>query len=119
MSVPSLLILLASGANPLPQGLIWVILGVFILVAIASIAAPLIAGSKPPSDPNLWKAGVFYVNRSDPALFVPKRYGIGYTINFGNRWAWLVMGILVVLIVAPFLFTAFSLATIRHSLNSR
>jgi uncharacterized membrane protein len=109
---------MASGANPLPPGLVWVILGALILIAIVSVVVPLMARSKPPSDPNLWKAGVFYVNPSDPALFVPKRYGIGYTINFGNRWAWLVMGILAVLIAAPFLFTAISLATIRHSLSS-
>ncbi len=109
---------MASGANPLPPGLVWVILDALILIAIVSVVVPLMARSKPPSDPNLWKAGVFYVNPSDPALFVPKRYGIGYTINFGNRWAWLVMGILAVLIAAPFLFTAISLATIRHSLSS-
>ena len=31
-----------------------------------------------------WHAGIFYVDREDPALFVPKRIGIGYTFNFGN-----------------------------------
>jgi len=31
-----------------------------------------------------WHAGVFYVDRDDPALFVPKRIGVGYTMNFGN-----------------------------------
>lgn len=31
-----------------------------------------------------WKAGVFYVNKNDPSIFVEKRFGVGWTINFGN-----------------------------------
>jgi uncharacterized membrane protein len=47
-----------------------------------------------PSDPsertpeNCWKFGVFYYNPNDAALFVERRTGFGYTINFGNRWSW-------------------------------
>jgi uncharacterized membrane protein len=36
-----------------------------------------------------WKWGMFYVNPNDPALFVEKRFGIGYTVNLGNRWSWI------------------------------
>jgi uncharacterized membrane protein len=36
-----------------------------------------------------WKLGRIYYERSDPAVFVLKRFGIGYTLNFGNPWAWL------------------------------
>jgi uncharacterized membrane protein len=36
-----------------------------------------------------WKWGFFYVNPNDPALFVEKRFGIGYTVNLGNRWSWI------------------------------
>jgi uncharacterized membrane protein len=32
--------------------------------------------------------GVYYANREDRRLFVPKRYGLGYTINFSHPWAW-------------------------------
>jgi uncharacterized membrane protein len=35
-----------------------------------------------------WKWGMIYVNRDDPALFVEKRFGIGYTINFARPAAW-------------------------------
>ena len=28
----------------------------------------------------------------DPAIFVQKRIGFGYTINMGNRLAWMLMG---------------------------
>jgi len=40
-----------------------------------------------------WKAGVFYVNPDDPALFVPKRFGIGYTLNFAHPLSWLILGL--------------------------
>lgn len=41
-----------------------------------------------------WKLGLFYSNGDDPALFVEKRFGIGYTINFGHPGAWLLIGTL-------------------------
>jgi uncharacterized membrane protein len=53
------------------------------------------AGDRTPD--SCWKWGVFYINPRDPALFVEKRFGIGYTINLGNRWSW----ILAILLLAP------------------
>jgi uncharacterized membrane protein len=44
-----------------------------------------------PQPDNLWKAGSFYYAPDDPALFVGKRTGLGMTMNFGNRWSWVVM----------------------------
>jgi uncharacterized membrane protein len=38
-----------------------------------------------------WKLGSFYFNPADPSVFVAKRFGIGYTLNFGNRWTWAVL----------------------------
>jgi uncharacterized membrane protein len=38
-----------------------------------------------------WILGQLYYNRLDPAIFVEKRMGLGYTLNFGNRWSWLVV----------------------------
>ncbi|MEW2502231.1 DUF5808 domain-containing protein [Amycolatopsis sp. NPDC047767] len=35
-------------------------------------------------DDRFWKGGLLYVNRADHAVFVPKRFGIGWTLNFGN-----------------------------------
>jgi hypothetical protein len=29
------------------------------------------------------EVGDFYFNKNDPKIFVPKRYGFGYTLNFG------------------------------------
>jgi len=39
---------------------------------------------EPERNPAAWRAGVFYVDWNDPALFVPKRRGFGYTFNFGH-----------------------------------
>jgi uncharacterized membrane protein len=45
-----------------------------------------------------WKLGLFYITPDDAALFVEKRIGIGYTINFARGPAWI---ILVVTLVLP------------------
>ena len=47
-----------------------------------------------------WKLGLFYINRDDPALIVEKRFGIGYTLNFGHTGAWVFLAVLVVVLVA-------------------
>jgi len=47
-----------------------------------------------------WKLGMFYVNRADPSFFVAKRFGIGYTVNFGNRWAWVALGAILIAAVS-------------------
>jgi uncharacterized membrane protein len=36
-----------------------------------------------------WKWGLIYYNPDDPALIVEKRFGIGWTINFAHRGAWI------------------------------
>lgn len=35
-------------------------------------------------DNKYWKLGLFYFNPQDPSIFLEKRIGIGWTINFGN-----------------------------------
>jgi uncharacterized membrane protein len=35
-------------------------------------------------DDRYWKLGLLYVNRADHAVLVPKRFGVGWTPNFGN-----------------------------------
>ena len=48
-----------------------------------------------------WKLGLIYYNPEDSALMVEKRFGIGYTVNFGNRTLWWIVGVaaLVILLV--------------------
>ena len=55
-------------------------------------------------DDRYWSAGFFYNNPDDPALFVPKRFGLGWTLNFGHPQAKLVLiGVLVVILVTSLL----------------
>lgn len=43
-----------------------------------------------------WILGMFYYNPSDPSVFVEKRAGIGFTVNFARPAAWVFfLGILV------------------------
>jgi uncharacterized membrane protein len=51
-----------------------------------------------------WYGGMFYFNRNDAALMVPKRSGIGFTFNFGRPVAW---WILIVPFLLPILISVF------------
>ncbi|MEE4639708.1 MAG: DUF5808 domain-containing protein [Wenzhouxiangella sp.] len=54
-----------------------------------------------------WKLGLFYFNDADPALFVEKRFGVGYTVNFARPGAWAFIGGILAG-TAALLFWAFS-----------
>jgi uncharacterized membrane protein len=43
-----------------------------------------------------WYLGQIYYNPQDPAVFVQKRLGLGYTVNFGNGISWVVLGVVLV-----------------------
>jgi uncharacterized membrane protein len=91
--------------------------GVLVLIASATRAArdstrPAASGQRPGraattgrDDDRLWKAGLVYINRTDPAIMVPARFGVGWTVNFGNPAAWL--------IIAAITATVAGLAVIR------
>jgi uncharacterized membrane protein len=82
--------------------------GLLILVAVAlrmgqagsRLPGPR-AGQGPVTDVNrdddrLWKGGLIYVNRDDPAIMVGTRFGVGWTPNLGNPKAGLLYGGVVV-----------------------
>jgi uncharacterized membrane protein len=57
---------------------------------VAPAARPEVRGDATPDD--AWKvAGWYYVNPRDPAMWVENRVGLGYTLNFGNWRAWLLI----------------------------
>lgn len=56
---------------------------------------PVAAGDLTPDQ--CWKAGIFYWNPNDPALFVEKRLGLGYTFNFARPSAWILLGLIIAL----------------------
>jgi uncharacterized membrane protein len=49
-------------------------------------------------DDKYWRGGLFYINREDPALLVARRFGLGWTLNFGNPRAAMLMAGVVALI---------------------
>jgi uncharacterized membrane protein len=51
--------------------------------------APLAGGL---ADNRHWILGLIYFNRDDPSIMIEHRFGIGYTINFGN---WRAVGLLL------------------------
>jgi uncharacterized membrane protein len=56
-------------------------------------------------DNSYWKLGMFYYNPDDPAFMVPKRIGIGWTLNFGHPISFI---ILIAVIAVPFIIKIFS-----------
>jgi uncharacterized membrane protein len=68
------------------------------LVRIARTGTSVPVGDRTPD--SCWKLGIFYINPEDPSIFVAKRFGIGYTFNFGNRWSWAVMAAILVVLFA-------------------
>lgn len=55
-----------------------------------------------PTPNECWKGGILYYNPNDAALFVQRRDGMGFTVNFGNRWSWVLYGsLLLVILSAP------------------
>jgi uncharacterized membrane protein len=88
-----------------------VIAGVVVIVAVAvrlgqggfrlarGAAGPAPAGAATGvvnrDDDQYWKGGLFYVNRRDPAIIVGRRFGVGWTLNFGNPVSWLVFVVII------------------------
>lgn len=56
-------------------------------------------------DDRYWKLGMFYFNPDDPALFVEKRFGSGWTNNFARPLSWvlLLVPILIVILITIFI----------------
>jgi uncharacterized membrane protein len=94
----------AAGATPPGMILVWVgtaglLLTIVWLIArglalrreMREIAGPGSLESTAPTDG--WIGGLIYCNRSDPALRVEKRVGIGWTLNFAHPLAWVLMGL--------------------------
>lgn len=67
--------------------------------ALRSLAGTEVLGTRPDG----WRlGGIVYYAPEDPALFVPKRVGIGQTFNFARPMAWV---ILVAILALPLVIT--------------
>lgn len=63
-------------------------------------ARPVVDSTRPdaPDDDRYWKGGFLYFNRNDPALLVPKRFGIGWTVNLGHPVG-IAIGVAILLLI--------------------
>ncbi len=55
-------------------------------------------------DPEYWYLGVFYHNSVDTDIWVPKRYGWGWTLNFAQPWSWIITIGIIAATSLPYLF---------------
>jgi uncharacterized membrane protein len=83
----------------------------FVLIIVGTLAIRVMrriaVSEEPPigdiTPDSCWLFGRLYVNRTDPALFVEKRMGLGYTLNLGNPVSWLVVTVAVTALSIPLL----------------
>lgn len=82
---------------------------VTIVILIGAVALSLVYGQNgsrlfrrmqaddlmPDDDDEHWKLGVFYFNRDDESVFLPERFGIGWTVNFARPAVWILIGCFV------------------------
>ena len=94
--------------GPLLHIPIWAaVLVTLLFVTVLTIIMARAASSEPrtpveATPEECWKGALIYYNPNDAALFVEKRFGLGYTLNFGNYWSWvLAFGLLLVVASAP------------------
>jgi uncharacterized membrane protein len=75
----------SNGLFAIAAGAVIVTLTAFLTAARRALRSDGSPGG-PPDDG--WKWGLIYDNPADPSLWVPKRVGIGWTINLGHPWGW-------------------------------
>ncbi|MEV6925850.1 DUF5808 domain-containing protein [Dactylosporangium sp. NPDC051485] len=84
---------------------------VVVVIPVNRRGAPISA--RPGRDDRYWY-GFIYANPDNPNLIVPKRLGLGWTVNFGHRRAWqAVFGVLAFIAVSIIIGTLAS-ADGRH-----
>jgi len=81
--------------------ILWVALGfLFLCLGVGTwetVLASRRLGSPENNEHYVW--GIFYVNPQDSRIWLPKRIGIGWSLNFGRPAGWLML----VLLLAPLL----------------
>ena len=54
---------------------------------------------KDPTENSNWKFGIFFYDPDNKKVFVPKRFGIGWTLNFARVESVLIIGLLVIILL--------------------
>jgi uncharacterized membrane protein len=58
-------------------------------------------------DDRYWLGGLIYYNPDDPDAFIPKRYGMGWTVNFAHPAGKLILAVMIILILLPIALAIF------------
>lgn len=66
-----------------------------------SLGSAVPVGDRTPD--HYWKLGVFYFNPDDSAIFVEKRFGLGYSLNFARPMSWIIVALLLMAPLIPIL----------------
>lgn len=87
-----------------PIPIFWIVVGplIFLIPAIA-YAVRESKKARDPVDPTpneCWKGGMIYYNPHDAALLVQRRDSIGFTLNLANRWSWVLLGALALILAS-------------------
>jgi uncharacterized membrane protein len=97
----------------LPLALVFVLIVVVVLARLGqggsralaagqkSLGSAVPVGDRTPD--HYWKLGVFYFNPDDSAIFVEKRFGLGYSLNFARPTAWIMVALLLMAPLIPIL----------------
>lgn len=86
---------LSDDAVP-PPWAFWALLAGIIISTIWVVVASVRAERESSDDREGWKlGGLVYANPDDPEVFVPKRTGVGTTVNFGRPMGWVVMALIL------------------------
>lgn len=98
----------AQHGQPIPY-VSAVVIGFTVVLFLAIIISVQRFGQQMASDPSLvtgdgtpdryWHGGIFYSNPHDPALLVPRRIGIGMTLNMAHPASWIILLLVAALIV--------------------
>ncbi|MFD3450385.1 DUF1648 domain-containing protein [Microbacteriaceae bacterium 4G12] len=81
-----------------------VVFAVKVGTAGSDAATDPVEGISDPDEDRYWKGGLFYFNKNDPSIFVEKRFGVGWTINFANPIGYLIVfGPILVIFLVTFL----------------
>lgn len=108
-------------------GLLLVLIFVLLLAALVVLFVPhprSFTGARGPADRDIsaplyrdddryWYGGVVYYNPDDPDPVVPKRYGFGWTVNFGHPLGKVFLLIMIGMVLLPVV-----LAIVAPGLNS-
>ncbi len=89
---------LTLGLMPLVPVLVLVVVVVLARLGQGGAKGPSTAAGVPVGDrtpDKYWKLGLFYFNPEDSAVFIEKRFGLGYTFNFARPVTWIIMGLLL------------------------